>query len=45
MVAFDGRYECEVELDERPQWIQSDGGHLPQTIIREIGGQIENKSG
>ena len=45
MVLFDSEYECEVEMDETPVWIQSDGDHLPEAIIREVGLQIEKKYG
>lgn len=43
MVLFDSAYACEMEMDETPRWIQSDGDDLREEIIKEIGFQIEKK--
>lgn len=33
MVMFDSEYECELEMDDTPKWVQADGDHLAENII------------
>ena len=43
VVFFNGKYECKVDMDDMPKWVQADGNHLPEPIVKEIGLQIEKK--
>ncbi len=42
-VVFDGKYQCDLELDETQKWVWSFGNDIPEETIIEIGLKIDEK--